>query len=238
MFTHPAMPPAVENLERASALDGIATEALINRSPELNERLSNALANSAAHGLPPITISPLQGQYLAVQCRLKSAKRVLEVGTLGGYSSIWFASAGASVTSIEISSKHREVALLNTKGLDVDVILGAALDVLPKLASDGRVFDLVFVDADWDEQYEYFEWPVKLTRPGGAVYVDNVVRCMLEGETAGEGEDLVSKVGKMKGVQATLVWTVGSHKSDVDHMFDGFLLAVVDWGALFVTVVQ
>ncbi|GAB7344093.1 hypothetical protein MBLNU457_1999t1 [Dothideomycetes sp. NU457] len=222
------MPPAVDNLSRASALDGLATKTLINHSSELNERLSNALATSAANGLPPITISPLQGQYLAIQCRLMNAKRVLEIGTLGGYSSIWFASAGASVTSIEIDPKHREVALRNTKGLDVDVILGAALDVLPKLASEGRVFDLVFIDADWDEQFEYFRWAVKLTRPGGAVYVDNVVRCMLEDERPGGEETLVARVGKMKGVQATLVSTVGSHKSDVDQMFDGFLLAVVD----------
>jgi predicted O-methyltransferase YrrM len=80
---------------------------------------------------------------------------VLEVGTLGGYSTIWFASTGASVTTIEINPKHRDVALENTKGLkDVEIILGAALDVLPKFLEEGKKFDFVFIDAAWEEQFE------------------------------------------------------------------------------------
>jgi predicted O-methyltransferase YrrM len=121
-----------------------------------NTKLDYALSNSAAKGLPPITVTPLGGRYLAIQCQLINAKTVLEIGTLGGYSAIWLAETGAKVTSIEIDLKHRDVALENTKGLNVELILGAALDVLPKLAGGGRKFDLVFIDAAWEEQWDYF----------------------------------------------------------------------------------
>lgn len=194
-----------------------------------NRRLEDAISNSRKNGLPPITVSPLQGQFLAIQCKLIGAKSVLEIGTLGGYSTIWFAEAGAKVTSIEINPKHRDVALENLKGLDADIILGAALDVLPKLAEEGRRFDMVFIDADWGEQWEYFDWAVKLTRPKGCIYVDNVIRELLESRaTDGAKESLVTKVGKDERVTATLIPTVASHKANFDEMFDGFLLAIVD----------
>jgi predicted O-methyltransferase YrrM len=183
--------------------------------------------NSAENGLPAITISPLQGQYLAIQCQLINAKSVLEVGTLGGYSTIWFASTGAKVTSIEIEPKHRDVALENTKGLDVEIILGAALDVMPKLAAEGRKFDFIFIDAAWEEQFEYFQWAVKLARGNGCIYVDNVVRELLEHENVGENESLVTKVGREESVTATLISTISSHKGKTEEMFDGFLLAIV-----------
>jgi len=109
----------------------------------------------------------------------------------------------------------------------MEIILGAALDVLPKLATEGRKFDLIFIDAAWDQQWDYFQWAVKLARGNGCIYVDNVVREMLESENVGEGETLVSKVGKEEEVTATLVSTVSSHKTNVDEIFDGFLLAVV-----------
>lgn len=157
------------------------------------------------------------------------AKKILEIGTLGGYSTIWFASTGAHVTSIEIDPKHRDVALQNTDGLDVDIILGAALDVLPKLAEEGRKFDFVFIDAAWEEQFAYYEWAVKLTRVGGAIYIDNVVRELLDQEDLGEKEGLVSKVGGLKGkVQASLIPTVSSQKGKEEEMMDGFLLAIVE----------
>ncbi|KAL9082785.1 MAG: hypothetical protein Q9165_008779 [Trypethelium subeluteriae] len=193
-----------------------------------DSRLDRALSNSKSHGLPPITVSPLQGQYLAIQCQLINAKSVLEIGTLGGYSSTWFANTGAKVTSIEINPKHRDVALENTKGLDVEIILGAALDVLPTLATEGRKFDFIFIDADWSQQWDYFQWAVKLARVGGCIYVDNVVRELLESETLGEHDDsLVTKVGKEQKVTATLIPTVSDHKGTAEEMFDGFLLAVV-----------
>ncbi|TVY89233.1 Caffeoyl-CoA O-methyltransferase, partial [Lachnellula willkommii] len=134
-------------LHQAEKIDTQARNSLLKP----NAQLDHALSNSEANGLPAITISALQGQYLAIQCKLINAKSVLEIGTLGGYSTIWFASTGAKVTSIEIDAKHRDVALENTKGLDVDIILGAALDVLPRLAAQGRKFDFVFIDAAWQE---------------------------------------------------------------------------------------
>jgi predicted O-methyltransferase YrrM len=216
--------PTYGHLHQAGKIDAQAQASLLKP----NTKLNHAISNSAANGLPPITVSALQGQYLAIQARLIGAKSVLEIGTLGGYSTIWFASTGAKVTSIEINPKHRDVALENTKGLDVEIILGAALDVLPKLAEEGKKFDFVFIDADWDEQWEYFQWAVKLTRGNGCIYVDNVVRELLEHENVGEDESLVTKVGREESVTATLVSTVSSHKAKVDEMFDGFLLAVVN----------
>ncbi|KAF7553050.1 hypothetical protein G7Z17_g3908 [Cylindrodendrum hubeiense] len=153
-----------ENFRLAPSIDAQATSTLLRPNP----KLEYALANSAAKGLPPISVLPLAGQYLSILTQLIGAKSVLEVGTLGGYSSICFAEAGAKVTSIEIDPKHRDTALENVQGLDVEVILGAALDVLPKLADEGRQFDMVFIDADMDDQLEQFDWAVKLTRPNGS----------------------------------------------------------------------
>jgi len=215
--------PTTGYLEQAYKIDELAHTNLLRPSAKLD----SALTSSAAAGLPDITVTKLQGQYLSIQAQLIGAKTILEIGTLGGYSTIWFASTGASVTSIEIDPKHRDVALQNTAGLDVEIILGAALDVLPKLASEGRKFDLVFIDADWEEQWEYFQWAVKLTRDRGCVYIDNVVRELLEEGEIGKQESLVSKVGRLGNVEATLVSTVSSHKGRLDEMLDGFMLAIV-----------
>lgn len=210
-------------LDHIPAVDKLAVENLLRP----NVKLDNALANSDKNGLPPISVSPLQGQFLSIQCKLMGAKSVLEIGTLGGYSTIWFAEAGAKVTSIEINPKHRDVALENTKDYDTEIILGSALDVLPKLATEGRQFDLVFIDADWDEQYEYFDWAVKLTRKGGGIYVDNVVRELLESDAIdGSKESLITKVGKDDRVTTTLVSTVTSYGEPPSAEYDGFLLAL------------
>jgi predicted O-methyltransferase YrrM len=110
-----------------------------------------ALYNSRQQGIPPIAIGPAEGQYLSILCKLISAKQILEIGTLGGYSTLWFVDSvpGVKVTSIEINPKHRDVALENIKASpnaeNADVILGAALDVLPALSTQGRVFDFVFI---------------------------------------------------------------------------------------------
>ncbi len=201
-----------------------AEKSLLKPDPHLE----NALKNSDANGLPPITIAPLQGQFLALQCKLMGAKTVLEIGTLGGYSTIWFARTGASVTSIEIDPKHRDVALKNTEGLDVDIILGAALDVMPKLVEEGRKYDFVFVDASWEEQFEYVKLATKLTRKGGAIYVDNVVREVFQGGDVEGRETLVTRVGELAGVTATLISTVSGHKGNPEDMVDGFILASVN----------
>jgi predicted O-methyltransferase YrrM len=160
-----------------------------------------------------------------------NAKTVLEIGTLGGYSTIWFAQSmpGIHVTSIELNPHHHSVARENTQDLkNVELILGSALDVLPKLVSEGRKFDFVFLDASWDEQWQYFERAIELTRVGGAIFVDNAVRTVIEDLNEGkDGETLVERVRRDKRVDATLVTTVTSQKSVVEDNIDGFLLAVV-----------
>ncbi|KAI5926550.1 S-adenosyl-L-methionine-dependent methyltransferase [Camillea tinctor] len=221
---------STDKLHTAATIDKLAHTNLLRPDPKLDF----IIANSKKNNLPDITVSPLQGAYLGIQARLIGAKSVLEIGTLGGYSTLHFVRAGANVTSIDISERHQQVARANlaeagAADAAVEFVLGAALDVLPRLAREGRVFDLVFVDADWDEQYAYFDWAVKLARPGGCVYVDNVIRALLaDGEDAVQGrkESLLTQVGRDQRVSATLVPTVSSHKLVSVDMFDGFLLAV------------
>lgn len=122
-----------------------------SRLVKSNPSLDAALHNSQHQGIPPIAIGPAEGQYLSIICKLIGAKHVLEIGTLGGYSTLWFVDSvpGVKVTSIEIDPKHRDIALQNIKASpnagNVEVILGAALDVLPTLLTQGRVFDFVFI---------------------------------------------------------------------------------------------
>ena len=156
------------------------------------------------------------------------AKSVLEVGTLGGYSSICFAEAGAKVTSIEIDPKHRDTALENVKGLDVEILLGDALAVLPKLAKEGRQFDMVFIDTDFEDQWEQFDWAVKLTRPNGCVFLDDVVASMFKHGQTEEGSDsILTKIGRDERVKAALVPTVACHQMLPTALFNGFVLAIV-----------
>ena len=110
----------------------------------------------------------------------------------------------------------------------MEIILGAALNVLPKLAAEGRKFDFIFIDAAWAEQWQYFQWAVKLARVNGCIYVDNVIRELLKSQNVGEAdESLVTKVGREGKVIATLVPMITSKKGNVEEMYDGFLLAVV-----------
>jgi predicted O-methyltransferase YrrM len=213
-----------ENFRLAPRIDAQASVALLRPNPKLD----HALANSAAKGLPPISILPLAGQHLSILTQLVGAKSVLEIGTLGGYSSICFAEAGAKVTSIEIDAKHRETAIENVQGLDVEVLLGAALDVMPKLVEEGRKFDLVFIDADFDSQWELFDWAVKLTRVNGCVFLDDVVVSMIQdGHIEENSESILTKIGRDGRVKATLVPTVASHPMLSTPVFNGFVLAIV-----------
>lgn len=165
---------------------------------------------------------------MTILARTIGAKSVLEIGTLGGYSAICFAEAGAKVTSIEINPKHRDVALENVEGLDVEIILGAALDVLPKLAEEGRQFDMVFIDADFDDQWAHFDWAVKLTRANGCIFLDDVVVSMMKNREMEEGSDsILTKVGKDERVVATLVPTVATHPMIPTPIFNGFIMATV-----------
>ena len=233
---------SVSNVTHVSAVEAHTEKHLVPPTPAL----THAYANSTAHGIPMIAVSPSQGKFLSLLTSLSGARHVLELGTLGGYSSIWFAQAlkrngggGGKLTSIEIDPARREVAIANLEAAGVqvpqeaEVLLGAGLDVLPRLEAEMAAgtrarFDFVFVDADWENQWRYFEWGVRLCKGrGSVVYVDNVVRWLLESGVVGperreEGvEDLVERVGRDGRVEAVVMQTVGAKD------YDGFLMAVV-----------
>jgi predicted O-methyltransferase YrrM len=143
--------------------------------------LSAALEASDAAGLPKIAVSAQQGKFLSLLAGAVGARRILEIGTLGGFSTIWLArGAGPDgrVVTLEYEPKHAEVARANLDragvGDRVEILVGAALDSLPKVT--GGPFDLVFIDADKENNPGYLEWAVKLTRPGSLIIVDNVIR--------------------------------------------------------------
>src|SRR5690348_8500720 len=154
--------------------------------------LTAALADSDAAGLPKIAVSPQQGKFLSLLAAATGARRILEIGTLGGFSTIWLArGAGPDghVTTLEYEPKHAEVARANLDraGLSdrVEVLVGAALDSLPNVTGS---FDLVFIDADKENNPSYLEWAVKLTHSGSMIVVDNVIR---EGAILSPGDDPV-----------------------------------------------
>src|SRR5208282_366760 len=138
-----------------------------------------ALKASSSAGLPPINVTPSQGKLLWLLARVQGARKILEIGTLGGYSAIWLAKAlpaGGRLTTLEVDPKNAKVARANIKraGLAgvVEVRLGPALDTLPKLAAEREgPFDLTFIDADKPSNPEYFSWALKLSRPGSLIIV-------------------------------------------------------------------
>jgi predicted O-methyltransferase YrrM len=198
--------------------------------------LDAALSSTAAAGMPPIAVSAAQGKLLHLIARMLGAKRILEVGTLGGYSTIWMARAlpvGGRIISLEIDPRHAEVARANLARAGVDgvaeVRIGAALDTLPKLAEeDDGPFDLVFIDADKANIPEYFSWGLKLSRPGGVIIVDNVIRngAVLDNSGRDAAVDGVRRLNEqlasLREVTATTIQTVGSKG------YDGFTLAMVE----------
>jgi predicted O-methyltransferase YrrM len=144
--------------------------------------LEAALRESKAAGLPEIGVAPNQGRLLEVLARSLGARRILEIGTLGGYSTIWLGRAlpaGGRLITLEYSRRHAEVARANIAraGLaaHIEVRVGAALETLPQLATEGP-FDLIFIDADKENTRAYFEHVLRLSRPGTLIVVDNVVR--------------------------------------------------------------
>jgi predicted O-methyltransferase YrrM len=149
-----------------------------------DEALEAALRDTAEAGMPAINVSPNQGKLLHLLARMHGVRSVLEIGTLGGYSTIWLARAlpaGGRVISLEIDPKHADVARKNVDraGLSsvVEIRLGAAIESLPKLAEEGlEPFDMVFIDADKASTLAYLEWAFKLTKPGSLIIIDNVVR--------------------------------------------------------------
>ncbi|HEX8711903.1 MAG TPA: O-methyltransferase, partial [Terracidiphilus sp.] len=152
-------------------------------APE-DEQLSAALSSNEKAGLPAIGVTRLQGKFLHLLAKIVNARRVLEIGTLGAYSTIWMARAlppDGRIVTLEIDSEHADVARDNLRraGLleRVEIRVGPALETLPALHQSGAgPFDLVFIDADKQNNAEYLDWSVKLSRPGTVIVVDNVVR--------------------------------------------------------------
>ena len=220
------------NEDTWSAVDHYYEELLLPENPAL----SAALAESVAAGLPAISVSPLQGRFLTFLAQSIGARRILELGTLGGYSTICLASAlppDGRLVSLEAEPSYAKIAQQNIDraGLTsrVEIRLGRAIDTLPRLARENAgPFDLVFIDADKESYADYFPWAVQLARPGALILADNVVR---KGEVIdpASADPLVQGIRRFNQVvaadsrvRATVLQTVGSKG------YDGFLLAVVN----------
>ena len=212
-------------------VDRYINSLLVPSDPALEE----ALKASKAAGLPQISVTPNQGKLLHLLARSMKARRILEIGTLGGYSTIWLARAlpaSGRLVTLEADPKHARVAKANIKraGLSriVEVRLGPAQETLPQLPRErsGR-FDLIFIDADKTGYAEYFTWALKLSHPGSLIVADNVVQ---DGRVADPTADEPNARGIRKfnrvlarepRVIATAIQTVGSKG------YDGFVLARV-----------
>ena len=215
-----------------SAVDDFLVRKLVKPDAALDQ----ALADSDRGGLPAINVSPCQGKLLNLVARMIGAQRILEIGTLGGYSTIWLARAlppSGRLVTLEFSQKHADIARANIDRaglLDrVDIRVGRALETLPALARESsEPFDLIFVDADKESNREYLGWAVKLARPGSVIITDNVVR---DGKVVDEASRDPMVVGTRRfldalaaepGISATAIQTVGSKG------WDGFTIAVVE----------
>ena len=197
--------------------------------------LTAALAANAAGGLPPIDVSATQGKMLHLFARMMGARRILEVGTLGGYSTIWLARAlpeGGSLVTLELEPRHADVARANLTNAGLadrcEIRVGAAIDSLAALQVEGAgPFDLVFIDADKPSNVAYVRAALEMSRPGTAIIVDNVVR---EGGIFDPGHEdervqgtrrLFEMLASQPRIDATAIQTVGAKK------WDGFVLALV-----------
>ncbi len=208
-----------------------------------DEALAAAREATAAAGMPHLEVAAPQGKLLMLLARLTGARKVLEIGTLGGYSTTWLARGlpdDGEVVTCEYEARHAEVARENLDragvGAKVSIRVGAALDTLPQLEAEGAgPFDLVFIDADKENNANYVNWALKLTRSGSLIVVDNVVRggSVLDADQAGAGgddaeaaairgtRDALALLGSDDRLDATAVQTIGSKG------WDGFAFAVV-----------
>jgi len=200
-----------------------------------NEHLNTALQANKAAGIPEIDVSPTQGRLLYLLAKMKSAVNILEIGTLGGYSSICLAQAlpqAGKVVTLEINEEYAKVAKQNIEnagyGPKVEVIVGNALDTLPNLKNAGLLFDFIFIDADKPNNPAYLKWALKLANSGALIIADNVVR---NGEVINENsedervrgvQEFMDLVKANPRIEATAIQTVGVKG------YDGFVLAVVN----------
>ena len=190
--------------------------------------LDGVLEASAAAGLPSIAVSPSQGKFLFIMAKAIGAKRILELGTLGGYSGVWLARAlppDGHLITVEVDPKHAEVARRSFERAGVasvvDLRVGLALDVLPQLAAERPApFDLTFIDADKGHYLEYLEWAIRLCRPGALIIADNVVRDGAVIAAASEDSSVrgvrrfMDRLGADRQVTGTVIQTVGAKGYD------------------------
>jgi len=217
--------------------DWIASDRFIEdhliRSTEAQDETRRA---NAAAGLPKIDVSAAQGKFLHLLALAIGARRILEIGTLGGYSTVWLARAlgpDGRLVTLEFDPKHAEVARANVAregvAARVDLRVGAALDLLPKLLAEGfGPVDLCFIDADKENNANYFNWALKFVRRGGLIIDDNVIRAGAVADLSNMdpmavgGRALFDTVAAEPRVTATALQTVGSKG------WDGFLIASVN----------
>ena len=217
--------------EKWTAVDRYITELVVHPDAVLDA----ALEASVAAGLPEISVTPSQGKLLYLLARIRRASRILEIGTLGAYSTIWLARAlptSGCLVTLESDPSHAAVARSNIAraGLDgiVDLRVGLALDTLPALAAEGHRFDVTFIDADKPNIPEYFEWALRLSNPASLIIVDNVVRDGAVIDATSEDPSIrgVRRFNELlaadKRVSATTIQTVGSKG------YDGFTIALVE----------
>jgi predicted O-methyltransferase YrrM len=226
--------------QRWAAVDGYIADHLLPADAALDA----AVADSAAAGLPPISVTPNQGKLLQMLARIQGARTILELGTLGGYSTIWLARAlptGGHLITLEAEPRYADLARANIAhaGLEeqVELRVGPALQTLPELHAEGAgPFDLIFIDADKQNYPGYFEWALQLSRPGTLIVGDNVVRdgAILDPTAydSEHGDELIKGVRRFyelagaevdKGaVSATAIQTVGAKG------YDGFALVLVE----------
>jgi predicted O-methyltransferase YrrM len=220
------------NQEQWTAVDRYINETVVPSDPALDA----AVEASTTAELPAIAVTPNQGKLLHILARLVRAHRILEIGTLGGYSTIWLARAlpvDGRVITLEVNPKHAEVARANIARAQlsgaVEIRLGKAIDVLRQIADEGLgPFDLFFIDADKASIPDYFTWSLKLSRPGSLLIIDNVIRKGAVLDSWSEDADvqgvrqLNDMLAKESRITATTIQTVGSKG------YDGFTIALVN----------
>jgi predicted O-methyltransferase YrrM len=212
------------------SLDDVFTRVLRTE----DDALRAAREDGAAAGMPPIEVSAQHGKLLSLLATMTRARRVLEIGTLAGYSTINLARGvgpDGRVVTLEFEPRHAEVARKNFERAGVsdriEIVVGAALDSLPRLAERGETFDMFFIDADKENNVAYVEWAIKLGRPGSVIVVDNIARMGRVLDPAPDDHqarairDMFDMMGENPHVDAAAIQTVGTKD------WDGFAVAVV-----------
>lgn len=215
---------------------GRVDDYIVDKLVDESAALADALKANAAGGLRPIDVSAAQGKFLHLLVRMSGARRVLEVGTLGGYSTIWMATAlpaGGSIITLEYEPHHAEVARRNVERAGysdrIEVRVGAAAETLPVLAAEKpEPFDFVFIDADKPNNTTYLDWAIKLGRPGTVIVLDNVVRDGQVANAESRDPNVLGSRGAFELIaanprlSATALQTVGAKG------YDGFAMMILD----------